>query len=260
MGNIIRTAEKITLDDLKNIFSEKIECIKIPNFFPGDLCSIISQKILGRSDKGCFNKANEIGRIGLAHFEIDTIERFNEYHNNAINNIDRLRKIFNPYLSPVDHLRLILDEIWPSGAKLETLYGRKCFIGICRIIDQSVQLLAHNDRLDRDSPDSIQAASLVKQLSANIYIQTPYTCGELALWKKEPKNEDEYKKMKNGKYGIETKLLGAPDVIIAPRSGELVIFNARRYHAVYQGNGRSRINVGMFIGYRGEHTSLSYWS
>ncbi len=249
-------AFSFTEKNLKYLLEEKILAIRIPNFISKEICNFSAKKILDRSDKGYFNKAKEIGRIGLAHFEVNSIEKFNEYHDNALKNTERLRDIFDPYLSPIDKLRLKLEEVWPAGAGLEILYGRKCFVGICRIIDPSVSLLAHNDRLDRDSPDSYQAASLLGQLSANIFVQVPDHGGGLLLWDKGPSSEEEYIKLKNGKYGIQHEVLGDPALTIHPTQGDLVIFNTRKYHGVAPGVGASRINVGMFIGYKGNSSPL----
>lgn len=256
----IHISESFDENNLKDLIAGSIAAIRIPNFYSKEICNIAADKILERSDKGYYNKAKEIGRIGLAHFEVNNTEKFNEYHNNAASNTARLRNIFEPYFSPVDKLRLLLEETWSAGAGIEILYGRKCFVGICRIIDPSVELLAHNDRLDRDSPDSFQATSLLGQLSANIFIQVPESGGGLRLWSHEPENEEEYVKLKNGSYGLSLDVLGEPAHLIQPETGELVIFNTRKYHGVAPGTGKARINVGMFIGYRSDSSPLSYWS
>ncbi len=211
-------------------------------------------------NKGNFNKAYDIGKIGLAHYEIDSPQKFDLYHSEALENTWQLRNIFEPYFSPIDKVRLLLEEVWPAGAQLEMLYGKKCFVGICRVMEPSVELLAHNDRLDRDSPDSLQARSLVSQLSACVYIQVPDEGGGLRLWMKEPRNEEEYLKLCSGNYGIELHKLGQPIHVIEPKCGDLIIFNIRKYHGVAPAKGKARINVGAFIGYRSIHQPLTYWS
>ncbi len=265
VNNELRSApvheqNEIDIDGLKKLIKGDIVALRIPGYIQNTVCDAVSDKILCSEDMGSFNKANQIGRLGLAHFEIDSVERFNEYHDNAAKNTMRIRELFEPFISPIDKLRVTLDDIWPAGANLESLYGRKCFVGICRIIDPKVELLAHNDRLDRDSPDSIQAASLIGQLSANVFVQTPDVGGGLVLWDKEPLNEDEYTRLKDGSYGIQSNKLGTPHSTIEPKKGDLVIFNTRKYHGVAPGVGMARINIGMFIGYRGESSPLTYWS
>lgn len=250
----------LSYSDIKGLFDGSIAAIRIPQFCSKDVCKIVSERILLNKERGSFNKASDIGRIGMAHFEIDGQAKQDEYHKNAAINTERLRRIFHPYFSPVDHMRLILEEIAPAGATIEIQEGRKCFVGICRIMDPSIELLAHNDKFSRDTPDSIQAKELLGQLSACIYLQVPEEGGGLRLWMTEPQSEEEYSRLKNGNYGISIEKLGEPAHIIEPTVGELVVFNVGKYHGVAPGKGKPRINVGLFIGYRGESKPLSYWS
>lgn len=230
------------------------------NYYDHEICTIIAEKLDNSVERGSFTKAKDISRIGMAHFDIVSNDTFDKYHANAIRSINELRRIFQPYLSPIDKLRLNLEEIWSSGTHLETLYGKKCFVGICRIIAANVSLDPHTDRLDRDSPDSYQAKSLLSQLSANIYMQVPEKGGALELWPHEP-DEDEYKKMKSSDhYGVSRELLGSPALSIRPEPGDLILFNPRKFHAVSEGKGQDRICIGAFIGYRGDNQPLSYWS
>ncbi len=254
--------EKALFDfnDLKDVIDGNAAAIRVPKFCSKEVCREVSARLLNHSKRGSFNKAKDIGSIGMAHFNINGPEANEIYHRDAISNTWRLRNIFTPYLSPVDKIRLLLEEIWPAGANLESLYGKKCFVGICRIIEPTVELLAHNDRLDRDSPDSLQAHSLLSQLSACIYLQVPEEGGGLRLWMREPRSEAEYTKLKEGNYGVAVEKLGPPVHVIEPEQGDLLIFNIRKLHGVAPGKGKPRINVGAFIGYRGINQSLTYWS
>lgn len=260
MKHKVLESKMIEFDDLTRLLAGDLAAIRIPNYYPKKLCREISQKLLMHPGRSYFNKASEIGRIGMAHFEIDSTELFEFYHDNAVKHTKELRSVFHPYFSPVDKLRLTLEEVWPAGAGLETLYGKKCAAGICRVIDPAKELLAHNDRLDRDSPDSYQAQSLLGQLSACVYLQVPEKGGELKLWDTEPKDEREYEELKRGRYGVDEVKLGEPSFELKPQEGELLIFNVRKYHGVAPGEGKERINVGVFIGYRGDAAPLSYWS
>lgn len=250
----------IEFNDLKDVINGNAAAIRVPDFCSKEICHEISTRLLIHPERGSYSKAEEIGRIGMAHFEINSAQANESYHQNAIRNTWALRDAFTPYLSPVDKIRLLLEEVWPAGANLESLYGKKCFVGICRIMQPNTELLAHNDRLDRDSPDSLQAHSLLGQLSACIYLQVPDEGGGLRLWMKEPRSESEYAKLKDGSYGIALEKLGSPVHVIEPEQGDLLIFNIRKLHGVAAGKGKPRINVGAFIGYRGINQPLSYWS
>lgn len=251
---------EIRYENLMMLLRSEIAAIQIKNYCAIEIRNHVIDKLLGHKERGHFNKANDIERIGMAHYEIDCPDKFNRYHETAIQSIWRTRDIFKPYISPIDKLRLELEEIWPAGAYLETLYGRKCFVGICRIMEPNIELLAHNDRLNRDSPDSYQAHSLLGQLSACVYLQVPTSGGELKLWNDQPKDEDEYTRLKDGKYGIDPIKLGQPALEIKPEDGDLLIFNIHKYHAVAPSGGKCRINIGTFIGYRGDCQPLTYWS
>lgn len=260
--NIPQVCEEmsITSNNLMDVISGDSAAIRIPRFCPKEICCEISDRLLMHSERGSFNKANEIERVGMAHFEIDSFEAREAYHRNAIQNTRELREVFSPYLSPVDKIRLELEEIWPTGANLGMFDKKKCFVGITRIMESSVELLAHTDRIDRDSPDCQQACDITSQLSACVYLQVPDEGGGLRLWMSEPSSELEYMKQKDGNYGISIEKLGKPVHQIEPEQGDLIIFNITKLHGVAPGKGKPRINVGAFIGFRGIDKPLTYWS
>ena len=55
-------------------------------------------------------------------------------------------------------------------------------------------------------------------------------------------------------------MLPPPDAVVAPRVGDLILFNSNRIHAVRACRGGPRVTVSCFIGYRGEGRPLGYWS
>jgi len=252
--------KKIVADDIMALIEGKIAAIRIQDFCSKSLSKTVSKKLLSHPNRGSFNKANDVERIGIAQFEIDGPEKLQEYSDQAMKGIHALRDVFKPYVSPIDNLRLLLEEAWPAGANMETLFGKKCFVGICRILEPSISLLPHNDRFDRATPDNVQAHELLGQLAANIYLQVPEQGGELELWTQEPSDEEYLRLKDEDGYGISRDKLAAPAHLIRPDAGELVIFNPRRLHGVRSGSGSQRICVGAFVGYRGKDLPLSYWS
>jgi hypothetical protein len=133
------------------------------------------------------------------------------------------------------------------------------FVGLSRVIEPGVDFLAHHDIVAKDVPDVFSARSLRSQLSANIYLQMPSKGGELWLWDKEI-DASVFDDMRGLNYGIDHHILGDPDITIKPEVGYLMVFNSRKMHAVTASDDAARITLSCFIGYRGDHQPLTYWS
>lgn len=258
-------ANKLSLEALNKLVEKKIGVLRIKNFYQKPFCKEISNKILNSHLIRNFIKAKHVKCIGMPHFNIVNTELFDLYHSGAMSNIEEVRHIFSPFLSPIDQLRLQLDEIWTPGANIEILYGKKCFVGLCRILDSTEQIseiLPHIDMLERDSPDSFRAKSLLDQFACNLYLSNFSNGGELYLWFKSPTLQ-EYEKQINqtNSYYVDSNILGKPDLIINPEIGDLILFSSRYYHAVAPSSGNGyRMSVSAFIGYRGYQEPLTFWS
>ena len=255
--------DEILPEDIYLLANKSIGAIRIPQYYPADLCKKITNNIIEKKKAGVFIKAPHVQRIGMPHYDIIDVKSFEKYHEIALENIQALREIYQPYISPIDKLRLELEERWPAGANLETLYGKKCFVGLCRIIEAITgsALEPHIDRLSRDSRDSYAANSLIGQMAANIYVATPDSGGELEIWMQEPSLEEyESELNKTESYHVNRASIGEPDVVIKPEIGDLILFNSRCFHAVKESTGGIRSSIAAFIGYRGVNNALSYWS
>jgi hypothetical protein len=145
-----------------------------------------------------------------------------DYFDRATRNIAELRNRCAPYSSPVDTLRCMFDEAWPAGAHLESLYGRKMYVGLSRVVKPGVCFLAHHDIFAKDAPDSFQARSLEAQFACNVYLNMPTEGGALQMWDHDISPE-QFDEMRGDSYGIDPALLGTPSLDI-PRT--------RRFHHV----------------------------
>lgn len=245
--------------DLVAIANGKLTALVVRSFIEEQLAREVGRKLLSGGYQHYIN-APSIGRIGMAFYETERrASLIKKYFDSAMDHIDKLRLSCLPYASPIDILRCRLDEVWPAGASLERLYGRTMFVGLSRVVEPDVCFMAHHDFFQKDAPDSFRALSLVSQLACNIYLNMPHVGGELHIWD-EDIAPDVFDDMRGENYGIEPQRLGDANLLIKPDVGDLVIFDSRKMHSVAPSKDTSRVSLSCFIGYRGEHAPLSYWS
>lgn len=253
--------ERSTLDveSLNRLANRDFLAIQIKGYIPKQHARYIGDKILEPGYER-YTNAPSIGRIGMAFYEAENEpDLVSSYFDLAKSNISELRSRCAPYSSPIDTLRCELDELWPAGANIETMHGRKMYVGLSRVVLPGVRFLAHHDIFCKDAPDSFKALSLHSQFACNVYLNMPSSGGALQMWKKEL-TPDEFDELRQGAYGIEPDCLGDPDLQITPESGDLIIFNSKKMHSVTPGSDKPRLSLSCFIGYRGAAEPLTCWS
>ncbi|AJO77394.1 MULTISPECIES: 2OG-Fe(II) oxygenase [Pseudomonas] len=251
--------ERLDETCIKKLAHEQVLALRIKNFLPHSQALQLGDKILTPGFEGYIN-APSIGRIGMAFYEAENQPLLIEdYFERATANITELRTRCAPYASPVDTLRCMLDESWPAGAHLETLYGRKMYVGLSRVVKPGVCFLAHHDIFAKDAPDSFQAHSLEAQFACNLYLNMPDAGGALQMWDHDI-SPDQFDDMRGDSYGIDPGLLGTPALEVRPEPGDFIMFNSRRMHAVTPGVASPRLSLSFFVGYRGSSSPLTFWS
>lgn len=118
--------ERLRTEHMQSLLNGDLLAIRLSQFIDAPTSQKLGTQII---DKGFdrYVNAPSIGRIGMAFYEAENQpERMASYFEGVFDNIDELRRRCAPYLSPIDVLRCTLDEVWPAGATLETLYGKKC--------------------------------------------------------------------------------------------------------------------------------------
>ncbi|WP_068317393.1 2OG-Fe(II) oxygenase [Polycladidibacter hongkongensis] len=245
--------------DLLSLIHNEIQILRIPNFIGENACRSISDglKKTGYND---YLNAPQVGRIGMSYFETgrqpDIIEH---YFANALANINLLREACSPYPCPMDTFRCVVDETWEAGCTLQTLYEKKMFVGLSRSMKPGIPLKAHHDMFGRHAPNTPESDSLISQFGVNIYIDVPETGGELGMWDDEL-SDDEFLDRRGQDYAIPLDQLRPCDYSAKPENGDLILFNARKLHAVLPGEGKDRLTISAFLGYRGEKEALTVWS
>lgn len=255
----VRVAPALSLDDVLALIRNEIQVLRVPEFISAEACRTISQglKSTGYSD---YLNAPKVGRIGMSYFETGRKpEIIEHYFATALDNLNLLRRACEPYPCPMDTFRCVMDETWGAGCTLQTLYGRKMFVGLSRCMKPGIPLKAHHDMFGRHAPDTPEAASLISQFGINIYVDVPETGGELAMWQKEI-SDAEFLDQRGDDYAIPLEDLPPCDYSAKPENGDLILFNARKLHAVLPGEGIDRLTISGFLGYRGDREPLTVWS
>ena len=255
----VLTSDEITLDSLRPLITGEALALRVPRFASDELCLRVSEKLqkVGYED---YRNAPTVGRIGMSFYETGgKRELMDHFYQTALPNIHLFRDACAPYSSPIDVLRCTLDEIWPLGANLQSVSGKKMFVGLSRNMRPGSPLLAHHDIFARLAPDAPEAHDLLRQFAANIYIDVPEEGGELVVWKNEL-TDAAFLERRGEKYGMDLDELGSPDIVIKPERGDFIIFNARKMHAVAAGKGSDRLTLSCFVGYRGDDRPLTFWS
>ncbi|RHZ35192.1 2OG-Fe(II) oxygenase [endosymbiont GvMRE of Glomus versiforme] len=258
------TTEIIRVDSLNyqclcDFFDGKIFVLRVPKFCDNNIIKH-GLKNIQKHEIIDYSNVVEVGKIrdlGMAYYEVKDRPSKNLYYEQVTTSINALRKAFCPFLSPIDKIRLLLDEQWERGASRLNLGGGNMFVGLMRASEE--ELFPHEDKLERDDRNVISKFNYMTQAAFNCYLKIPETGGALQLWNTSLE-DDEYKILSDGCYGIKNKsLLPPPVVTIYPEVGELIIFHSRCLHAITKSS-KTRIGVSGFILYQGKEKPLHLWS
>ena len=251
--------EYLDTSSLKQLISGEVLAIRIPEFANAKTSERLNQ-IIGEADtlEQYSHETYEDGHV-VQHFY--GVHRwgtpFNstygkaagsdaqaKYYADAAHMRGVIDNICAPEKPPIQHLMEQLQEIWPQGAVTAAFQGQPMFCGIIRAMFPETAHLSetvpHVDCL----PLSI--AELEHQFSANIYLETPPSGGELIIWDTEAFAYDEVKRFEGAQ--LPEDRLQKP-LRIQPRNNELVIINTRRPHAICGFESGKRISMQSFIGY-----------
>ena len=259
MFQSLSSLSELNHEHILNVVNGQSFGIHIKNFCPIETVEHAKDVLYQHQSQTMLDASTPYVRIGKGLIEIKNETDRAHYHEVALDNIRLIRNSFKPYASPIDQLRLLLDEVWPTGAKLLQVNGKKCFVGICRFQRAGMDLIPHTDKLERNTPSHDQS-ELLKQLSVNIYLEIPEHGGELEMWDIEP-SEEEYQQLQGDrKYGLDRETLPPPATSIKPQPGDLILLNPRLIHAVRPSSDSVRVALSAFVGYFGENQPLAYWS
>ncbi|MEU8469265.1 2OG-Fe(II) oxygenase [Streptomyces sp. NPDC029006] len=262
-------AEHVTGADLVALAKGEVMAISVDRYCDPELGREIAERLLSDEHRYTeYENVPDVHKWGLNTYEgLSSREHEEHYFADALPAIQSLREYWAPNISPIDRLRLELQEGWPGGANMEYLDGQPLFVGQARIFHEGKGAIPHQDFLPWELRDRQHAqgvdnfAELIGQLTANMYLITPESGGELELW---PAGYDypAYDLLRSdpSSYGLDRGRIPEATTTLKPHDGLLILFHATRVHAVRPSQGSDRVALSTFIGVRGTDKPLTYWS
>jgi hypothetical protein len=189
---------------------------------------ILESRLLSR-----YRNAPDIKKIGNSYFE--TLGGLSRETYFAMGKAfrDSIDELFRPLPNPANMMKNLLNVSWEGGARvLANQSGQEYFYGLIRLFD-GTEALAHVDHIEWDDRNAVAPLA---QLAFNTYLDVPPTGGELVVWDKVLRHEEHEAHARD--YGVdETYLQGCDQAIVKPERGDLLVFDARRVHAVRRAHG-----------------------
>lgn len=258
----VKMSEEIDWHDIEKVANGKLLAIRVPNFYQKTLCEQVVIPLLNHKCIDSYAVAPDIFKLGKSTFDLaDHPELFVDHYEHTLRDLKQIRSLFFPNVSPIDLLRVNLQELWPAGSNLENYHGKTVFSGLFRMFKSGSEALPHQDMSHWDVPEAPAVWTQQTQLAANVYLKLPKKGGALELWDVGFKTQSEYNchQLPNS-YGIDRRKIPSSAAVIYPEQGELIIFDARRIHAVQKIEEGVRLTSSCFIAYRGVTQPLAIYS
>ncbi len=277
-GSEVIVVDQLDTHSMVALIEENRACaIHVPGFCPSDIAESLSEQALTEYTNWKLRRAvktdmfyagGSIPREVASHSRADFYRYFGER-----DEFVRRQREMSGGAWPVDNLRLILDDIWPSGACLGQWLGKKVRPAIMRIMHEKSNFdFQAPDHGFIHTDDTLKLKPLCGVFSANIYLKIPKEGGELYIWGinlNRTKGIRSYIRAKilmiiqEYLFNIEwqgkiVKTLPNP-FIIKPNVGDLVIIHTGRPHAVVPVKKGVRVTTQIFIRSKG-HNPLTIGS
>jgi hypothetical protein len=244
---------------LNSLLTGDAACVVIDDFYPKEACDAIARNVQHLGLARSFTGENvQASFSGLAAIEM--ANRKEEYFAAvAETNRDR-RRLLGDQPDPLEAVMQLLRKAWPAGARIATEGERPYFAGVIRIFRKAVH---HTDSAPRDL-QGWSVAGIRYQLSWNLYLATPERGGEVQIWNRHWREEDEraYRYDRATRKGYSPEVVqGWHSVMVSPIVGRFVIFNAMYYHTVLDVTSeKPRLAMSSFVGVADGSRSLVLWS
>ena len=155
---------------------------------------------------------------------------------------------------PMDTLVAQIAAAWQGPVTRATVRGRPLFAGMIRELKGDLRM--HFDEVVREFPDVFDLTP-VAQLGFNCYLNLPDSGGELNVFRRRWRPQDDQSRVGFG--WSQSVADGEPKLSLTPVLGEGIFFDTRNYHFITPSTEGRRLTLAFFVGVTAENR-LVIWA
>lgn len=242
--------------NLKYVLSGKIFATIIRNFYDEKYCQTIANRVENFPHANFQNgKLRHVGPFLMSHA---TSKR--KYFQEAKQSQVIFEKIFYGIKNPIIQIHNCIGKMFPDySVSLAHELKNNYSSAIIRIHEKGKSIPIHKDNVRYEGKE-YALSNIDHQLSCILHLQESESGGDLVMYNKQWKREDE--RFRNIDFGYSSRLTESSEFCKMSNfnAGDLVILNPSYYHKVTEITGNiSRITLGMFLGFNRKERKIVAW-
>ena len=229
----------------------------IRNFYDKKNC----QTIVDRTKNYGKNSFQNDKLLHLGPFLMEHVTDKKGYFEAAKDAQKTIGEIFKEIENPINKIYEFISMLFPAfSISVATESQNDYSQAIIRMHEKGKSIPIHKDNIKHEGKE-YAICGVDSQLSCILHLQESETGGELIIYDKQWKKEDE--RFRNIDFGYSSELVKGSKFfkLSGFTTGDLVIINPNYYHEVTKITGdTSRITLGMFLGFYTKESRIVAWA
>ena len=243
--------------NLEHALLGKIPAIVIHNFYDKKYCQTIANRVEHYNpDNFQDGKLRHIGPFLMSYA---TSKK--KYFEDVKQSQRKFEGIFCGIKSPIMQIYNSISKMFPDySISLAREFKKDYSSAIIRIHEKGKSIPIHKDNVKHEGKE-YALSNIDHQLSCILHLQESEKGGDLVIYNKQWKKEDE--RFRNIDFGYSSRVTESSEFCKMSKfnAGDLVIMNPRYYHKVTKIAGNTpRITLGMFLGVYKKERRIVAWA
>lgn len=242
-ADVWRTREPVGLgrEALDDLIANRVPAVRIPAFASVDEVAALTRELQDHAIRT--RSISQVTRLGISQYQQGLCGSKDEYFATAARVAPEFEGIFARSFDPVDRFLSALRAVgFDAEVAREPGYGRY-WAGTGKLRNGFSPI--HVDFAPQDCA-GWSIADISVQLAWNFYLQVPDRGGELLLWDRQWRPEDDVHMTPDSYWYTADVVAGAARLELGVHAGDVLILNSRNFHAVAEST--DRLAFGSFAG------------